>query len=130
MNKILAIAIIVVATLLLLVGAFFVGVFYQLGPVSPAESATAGTVLKVLSSKAVITTYMQGKVIKINEKDLKISAEGDDVIIGIGPETIISSSVNYDALLLSQIKVGDTADVYAKLLATGEFTAESIIIQK
>lgn len=142
----------IVLTSLVLLVFFVVGIgfggFYQIKKCENAKTSGAvaswvsSNLVKILTSKTISTIYADGEVVKIDGRNITISAKGEGATYKIADGAdinIITTSVPLDSKTktapatqtkgnFSNIKVGQKVNILLKVLDDGKVAGQAVII--
>lgn len=143
MNQLTAIMFLVGIIIVALVSGLFLGIYYQgqqSGVAQQGENsafAVMPALIGNLNSSIFLPITAHGSVVKTNGNKITLNNGSEDFLINMGNDAdfskIISDpskigSYTSSEIKFSDIKVGDVADVYVKVLQNGQLQGTSILI--
>ena len=130
-KQIITISLLIVCGLALFIVGDIVGMSYQNKKIDSA-TANLSNVFKILSSEVVPSIVSYGEVVKIDNRNITLSFNGDEItvevidgasIYGLGSDV----GAGQYKMNFNQIKMGDYLNIVLNVDSNGNFTGDSVI---
>lgn len=128
-KKFLLVVVLVAFVALVAAGAYYLG-SSQSAPASSGTSGLSQELLKILDSKLSknMTIAVHGKITVISDKSISVEDQGVSLTLAISDKTIVTKSMTLipgktapspETIKISDLKVGDTVDVFVSVGVDG-----------